>query len=143
MKYVFITFNKPLKLLPHDPEAPIQDEPNEPQYNNSVVQAWYNYNLAKTTRASWNEDWYKFLSRMCDYNNVQVDSIPPEIFWGQDIWNPQHPLSNQLSQRLFAFVERNEYPPDNGLQSSYSDAPFVHPATGPRPLDSEEHPNTD
>ena len=79
-KYVLITFNKPLKLLPHDPEAPIQDEPNESPYNNTVIQAWYSYNLAKTTRASWNEDWYEFLSIMCDCNNVQVDSIHPEIF---------------------------------------------------------------
>ena len=139
-KYVFITFHKPTKLLPHEPVAPIQDEPNESPFNNSMLQAWYSYNLAKTSRSSWNEDWYDFLARMCQYNNVNIDTIPPEILWGQIVWDSRHPLSNNLLDRLFDFAETNDFLYANGLQSSNSDGPFVDPVAD---LDENEYPDTD
>ena len=78
---------------------------------------------------------------MCNCNNVNVDSIPPEIFWGQSVWDPQHPSSSRLSKKLFDFVERHDWPPDNGLQSSDSDGSFVNHVIDD--LDLEEYADTD
>lgn len=37
---------------------------------------------------------------MCIFNNTIINSIPPDILWGENVWSPDHPLSERLIDHI-------------------------------------------
>ena len=58
---------------------------------------------------------------MCRINNVYASLIPKDIYWGRNIWNPDHPLSVRLIDYLFHYTEFH----NNDGNISYDTDTFV------------------
>lgn len=61
---------------------------------------------------------------MCQLNNANIDAIPPEVLFAQNVWT-NHPISERLIECLFDFMEERFYITginDNGLLISDSGA---------------------
>lgn len=35
---------------------------------------------------------------------MTMEAIPPNILWGENIWHPEHPLSDRLIDHLFNYT---------------------------------------